>query len=57
MLLRLNAGDELAVKQLFIAYGPFMRTVIHRCISGSLQAKFDSADRAHFAVTHRGRPS
>jgi hypothetical protein len=44
MLLRLNAGDELAVKQLFVAYEPFMRMVIHRRISGSLRAKFDSAD-------------
>jgi RNA polymerase sigma factor (sigma-70 family) len=44
LLTRLNAGDELAVKQLFVAYEPFMRMVIHRQISGSLRAKFDSGD-------------
>jgi RNA polymerase sigma-70 factor (ECF subfamily) len=44
LLTRLNAGDELAVKPLFVAYEPFMRMVIHRHISGSLRAKFDSAD-------------
>ena len=44
LLGRLNAGDELAVKQLFVAYEPFMRMVIRRHISGALRAKFDSAD-------------
>jgi RNA polymerase sigma factor (sigma-70 family) len=44
LLARLNAGDELAVKQLFVAYEPFMRMVIHRQIAGPLRAKFDSAD-------------
>jgi RNA polymerase sigma-70 factor (ECF subfamily) len=44
LLSRLNAGDELAIKRLFIAFEPFMRMVIHRQIAGSLRAKFDSAD-------------
>jgi RNA polymerase sigma-70 factor (ECF subfamily) len=44
LLVRLNAGDQLALKPLFVAYEPFMRMVIHRRISGSLRAKFDSAD-------------
>jgi RNA polymerase sigma-70 factor (ECF subfamily) len=44
LLERLNAGDELAVKRLFVAYEPFMRMVIHRHISGAVRAKFDSAD-------------
>ncbi len=44
LLERLNAGDELAVKRLFVAYEPFMRMVIHRHISGAVRAKFDSSD-------------
>jgi RNA polymerase sigma factor (sigma-70 family) len=44
LLARLNDGDEAAIKQLFVAYEPFMRMVIHRQIAGSLRAKFDSAD-------------
>ncbi len=44
LLVRLNAGDELAVKQMFLLFEPFMRMVIHRRINGSLRAKFDSAD-------------
>jgi RNA polymerase sigma factor (sigma-70 family) len=44
LLVRLNAGDELAVKQMFLQFEPFMRMVIHRQINGSLRAKFDSAD-------------
>jgi len=44
LLARLNAGDEAAVKQLFIALEPYMRMVIRRRIAGPLRAKFDSAD-------------
>jgi RNA polymerase sigma factor (sigma-70 family) len=44
LLMRLNAGDEVAVKQLFVAFEPYMRMVIRRHIVGSLRAKFDSAD-------------
>ncbi len=44
LLIRLNAGDELAVRQMFVAFEPYMRMVIRRRISGSLHAKFDSAD-------------
>jgi RNA polymerase sigma-70 factor (ECF subfamily) len=44
LLARLNAGDEAAVKQLFIAFEPYMRMVIRRRIAGPLRAKFDSAD-------------
>jgi RNA polymerase sigma factor (sigma-70 family) len=44
LLVRLNAGDRQAVKQLFLAFEPYMRMVIRRRISGSLRAKFDSAD-------------
>jgi len=32
LLSRLNAGDEAAVKQLFIAFEPYMRMVIRRRI-------------------------
>jgi RNA polymerase sigma factor (sigma-70 family) len=44
LLVRLNAGDELALKRMFIAFEPYMRMVVHRHIAGSLRAKFDSAD-------------
>ena len=44
LLMRLNAGDRLAVKQMFLLFEPYMRMVIHRRINGSLRAKFDSAD-------------
>ena len=44
LLVRLNAGDRLAVKQMFLLFEPYMRMVIHRRINGSLRAKFDSAD-------------
>jgi hypothetical protein len=43
-VVRLNAGDRLAVKQMFLLFEPYMRMVIHRRINGSLRAKFDSAD-------------
>ena len=38
LLIRLNAGDELAVRQMFVAFEPYMRMVIRRRISGSLRA-------------------
>ncbi|HEV2968763.1 MAG TPA: sigma-70 family RNA polymerase sigma factor [Pirellulales bacterium] len=44
LLIRFNAGDERAVEQMFISFEPYMRMAIHRRISGSLRAKFDSAD-------------
>jgi RNA polymerase sigma factor (sigma-70 family) len=44
LLARLNAGDEAAVEQLFVAFEPYMRMVIRRRIVGSLRAKFDSSD-------------
>src|SRR5438270_9045459 len=44
VLVRLNAGDERAVEQMFIAFEPYMRMAIHRRIAGSLRAKLDSAD-------------
>ncbi len=44
LLERLNAGDRLAVKRMFVAFEPYMRMVVRRKISGSLRAKFDSAD-------------
>ncbi|HEY2883159.1 MAG TPA: RNA polymerase sigma factor [Pirellulales bacterium] len=44
LLVRLNQGDELAVKQLFVAFEPYMRMAIRRRITGQLRAKFDSAD-------------
>ena len=44
LLARVNAGDELAIKHMFVAFEPYMRMVIRRRMSGSLRAKFDSAD-------------
>jgi RNA polymerase sigma factor (sigma-70 family) len=44
LLAPLNSGDEFAIKQMFIAFEPYMRMVVHRHIAGSLRAKFDSAD-------------
>ncbi|HZZ29217.1 MAG TPA: RNA polymerase sigma factor [Pirellulales bacterium] len=44
LLTRLNAADEFAMRQMFIAFEPYMRMVVHRHIAGSLRAKFDSAD-------------
>src|SRR5215813_14400928 len=44
LLIRLNAGDEHAVEQMFVAFEPYMRMVIRRRISGPLRAKFDSSD-------------
>jgi RNA polymerase sigma-70 factor (ECF subfamily) len=44
LLLQLNSGDERAVERMFVAFEPYMRMVIRRRISGSLRAKFDSAD-------------
>jgi RNA polymerase sigma factor (sigma-70 family) len=44
LLIRFNAGDELAIEQMFVSFEPYMRMAIHRRISGSLRAKFDSAD-------------
>ena len=36
LLARLNAGDEAVVKQLFLAFEPYMRMAIRRRIAGSL---------------------
>jgi RNA polymerase sigma factor (sigma-70 family) len=44
LMARLNAGDEAALKQMFVAFEPYMRMVVRRRIAGSLRAKFDSAD-------------
>ena len=44
ILVRLNSGDEGAIERMFVAFEPYMRMAIHRRISGSLRAKFDSAD-------------
>jgi RNA polymerase sigma factor (sigma-70 family) len=44
LLIRLNAGDQLAIEQMFVAFEPYMRMAIHRHVSGSLRAKFDSTD-------------
>jgi RNA polymerase sigma-70 factor (ECF subfamily) len=44
LLARLNSGDDAAVKQLFVAFEPYMRMVIRRRLAGPLRAKFDSAD-------------
>jgi RNA polymerase sigma factor (sigma-70 family) len=44
LLVRLNAGDEQAINQMFEALAPYMRMVVRRRMSGPLRAKFDSTD-------------
>jgi RNA polymerase sigma-70 factor (ECF subfamily) len=44
LLAGVNAGDEAAVRQMFVAFEPYMRMVVRRRISSSMRAKFDSAD-------------
>ncbi len=44
LLSKLNAGDPAAAEQVFLTYEPYLRMVVRRRLSGSLRAKFDSAD-------------
>ena len=44
LLERLNAGDNEAAEQFFLAYKPYLQIVVHRRLSTALRTKFDSMD-------------
>jgi RNA polymerase sigma-70 factor (ECF subfamily) len=44
LLEKLSSGDDAAAEQVFRAYEPFLRKVVHRLLTPSLQRKFDSGD-------------
>lgn len=44
LLVRMSAGDSQAAQQVFQTYEPYLRMVVRRRLSSSVQAKFDSVD-------------
>ncbi len=44
ILEKLNSGDDVAARQVFIAYEPYLRKVVRRLLPSELRAKFDSID-------------
>jgi RNA polymerase sigma factor (sigma-70 family) len=44
LLEKLNSGDAGAAEEIFLAFEPYLRTVVRRQISARLRAKFDSID-------------
>jgi hypothetical protein len=38
LLIRLNAGDEQAIQQMFVAFEPFMRMAFRRQLFGTLRS-------------------
>ncbi len=44
LLEKLSAGDPAAAEQVLADYGPYLRLVVRRRLSGRLRAKFDSLD-------------
>jgi RNA polymerase sigma-70 factor (ECF subfamily) len=44
LLEKLNGGDAGAAEEIFLAFEPYLRTVVRRQISARLRSKFDSID-------------
>ena len=47
LLEKLCGGDPAAAEQIFLAYEPYLRTVVRRRLTPRLRAKFDSPDVVH----------
>ncbi len=52
LLERLGNGDAAALEEAVRDYGPYLRLVIRRSLSGRLRAKFDSADVVQSVWVH-----
>ena len=44
LLEQLTSGDTVAAEQVFRAYEPYLRMVVHRRLSPEMRSKFDSLD-------------
>lgn len=44
LLARMSAGDEAAANDVYNEYAPFLKMVIRRKLSSTMQARFDSSD-------------
>jgi RNA polymerase sigma-70 factor (ECF subfamily) len=52
LLEKLATGDLAAAEQVFVAYEPYLRMVVRRCLPGRLRAKFDSIDVVQSVWVH-----
>jgi RNA polymerase sigma-70 factor (ECF subfamily) len=52
LLERLSGGDPAAAELIFMAYEPYIRTVVRRCLPDRLRAKFDSVDVVQSVWVH-----